>query len=78
MTSSATTERLILKGVSHSFGSNAVLSDVDIGLRIGEVLALAGKNSAGRFTLMKIIGGYLTPQSGSVKFENRQVKRRRS
>ncbi|SMD06481.1 sugar ABC transporter ATP-binding protein [Primorskyibacter flagellatus] len=62
----ASSALLSLRGISHAFGANRVLKAVDLEVNAGEVLALAGENGAGKSTLMKIIGGYLPPQSGDV------------
>ncbi|MFM0050095.1 sugar ABC transporter ATP-binding protein [Caballeronia grimmiae] len=43
-----------------------VLTDVSLGLRPGEVLALTGENGAGKSTLSKIIGGLADPTTGAM------------
>jgi ABC-type branched-subunit amino acid transport system ATPase component len=55
-----------------SFGGNRVLPGVSFELR-GRSLALVGPNGAGKTTLLNILSGALRPDSGSVRFEGREV-----
>jgi ribose transport system ATP-binding protein len=54
------------KNLCKSYGAVQVLKDVSLGIRPGEVLALAGENGAGKSTLIKIISGAETRSSGEV------------
>jgi len=53
--------------VSHALPDGRVLLD-DVSFRVGDgtVAALVGPNGAGKTTLMRLVGGDLAPQSGSV------------
>jgi ATP-binding cassette subfamily F protein 3 len=46
-----------LNGVSKSYGSNAVLSSVDLEVERGQKISIVGPNGAGKTTLMKILAG---------------------
>ena len=48
---------LQMKGINKKFGSNQVLSDVNLTLHCGEVLGLLGENGAGKSTLMNHLIG---------------------
>jgi ribose transport system ATP-binding protein len=54
------------KNLCKSYGAVQVLKDVSLGIRPGEVLALAGENGAGKSTLIKIISGAETRSSGEI------------
>jgi D-xylose transport system ATP-binding protein len=60
---------LELRGVSKSFGSVQALTDVDLEVRQGEVMALVGDNGAGKSTLIKGIAGIHAFDEGRVLFE---------
>lgn len=45
-----------------------VLSHIDLTLYAGKVLALTGENGAGKSTLSKIIGGLITPTTGTMTY----------
>ncbi|MDP9283659.1 MAG: ATP-binding cassette domain-containing protein [Actinomycetota bacterium] len=64
---------LELRGITKSFGSVEALSDVDLEVRRGEVMALVGDNGAGKSTLIKTIAGIHSADSGEIIFEGNQV-----
>jgi D-xylose transport system ATP-binding protein len=64
---------LELRGISKSFGSVEALSDVDLEVHRGEVLALVGDNGAGKSTLIKSIAGIHSIDSGEIFFEGQPV-----
>jgi D-xylose transport system ATP-binding protein len=70
---SESTPVLALKGISKSFGAVQALSDVDLEVQGGEVVALVGDNGAGKSTLVKTIAGIHRPDDGQVFFEGREV-----
>ncbi|NKC29987.1 heme ABC transporter ATP-binding protein [Falsiroseomonas selenitidurans] len=47
-------------------GGRALLADVSVALRPGEVLVLAGPNGAGKSTLLKLLAGEVAPDAGRV------------
>ncbi len=59
--------------ITKRFGPVVVLRGVDLHLGRGEVLGLVGDNGAGKSTLVKILTGFLQPDSGRVEIEGREV-----
>jgi len=53
-------------GVMIEVGGQVLLSDVDLGVRVGERVALIGGNGVGKTTLLRTLVGDRTPQSGEV------------
>ena len=68
-----TTELLKVNGISKSFPGVQALKDVQFELNRGEVLALVGENGAGKSSLMKILSGIYTKDSGSIFLEGQEV-----
>jgi ABC-type sugar transport system ATPase subunit len=60
-------------GITKRFGPVVVLRGVDLHLNRGEVLGLVGDNGAGKSTFVKILTGFLQPDSGRIEVEGREV-----
>lgn len=67
---------LALHHISKTFGGVHALTDVSLVVRRGEVHAVVGENGAGKSTLMKIIAGAISPTSGTMEFEEKEVSLR--
>ena len=61
------TAPLIVHGLSHHFGTLAALRDVNLTVAPGEFIVLLGPSGCGKTTLLSILGGFITPSSGTVK-----------
>ncbi|WP_284945365.1 sugar ABC transporter ATP-binding protein [Acidisoma cladoniae] len=61
--------RLSVTGARKAFSGTVVLSDVDLTVREGEVVALLGENGAGKSTISSIIAGVVSPDAGSMLWE---------
>jgi ABC-type sugar transport system ATPase subunit len=57
---------LRVEHVSKRFGAVTALTDVNLHLAKGEVLALLGDNGAGKSTLLKILCGFQPPDTGRI------------
>jgi branched-chain amino acid transport system ATP-binding protein len=65
---------LELKRLNSGYGRAQVLFDFELRLGAGEVLALLGRNGAGKSTALKTVMGLLEAISGEVTFENKSIK----
>ncbi len=57
------------EGISKSFSSVEVLSNISVSIRAGEILGLVGENGAGKSTFIKILSGIYTPTAGRILFD---------
>jgi D-xylose transport system ATP-binding protein len=64
---------LALRAVSKRFGAVQALTDIELEVKAGEVLALVGDNGAGKSTLVKAIAGVHQPDDGAIEWEGRPV-----
>ena len=64
---------LELRGASKRFGAVQALSDVDLALQQGEVVALVGDNGAGKSTLIKGVAGIHPFDEGETRFDGQPV-----
>src|ERR1700724_1811953 len=64
---------ITLRGVSKQFGEFAAVDDVNLDIPSGALLALLGPSGCGKTTLLRIIAGLETPESGQVLFDGRDA-----
>ena len=57
---------LVLNHLSKSYGPVRALMDFSMTVAPGEVIGIVGENGAGKSTLMKILGGVVAPDSGTI------------
>jgi len=69
------TEALHLSSVDSLYGDSHVLHGVDLSLKEGQVLALLGRNGAGKTTCMSTIIGWLKPRSGEIRLFGEPIAR---
>lgn len=67
---------LKLTGVSVSRGAGPVVSDVDLTVRAGEVLALVGPNGAGKSSLLESVSGVIAHSSGDISLDGESIAKR--
>lgn len=56
-----------VRGVSHGYGGKPLLKDFSLRVMRGDRLGIIGNNGVGKSTLLRILLGELTPDTGSVK-----------
>ncbi len=59
--------------VSKSFGNNLVLDEFNLYIRENEFLTLLGPSGCGKTTLLRILGGFETPDTGKVVFDGQDI-----
>ncbi|MGH8735398.1 MAG: ABC transporter ATP-binding protein [Burkholderiales bacterium] len=64
---------LDVRGLNAGYGRAQVLFDVDLEVREGEVVALLGRNGAGKSTTLKAIMGLVPPRSGQVTLNGESI-----
>ena len=64
---------ITLRGVTKQFGEFAAVDDVNLDIPTGALLALLGPSGCGKTTLLRIIAGLETPESGQVLFDGRDA-----
>jgi branched-chain amino acid transport system ATP-binding protein len=64
---------LEITGLDAYYGRAHILQGVSFSMQRGEVLALMGRNGAGKSTTMKAVMGLVPPAGGSVRFEGQRV-----
>jgi ABC-type sugar transport system ATPase subunit len=62
-----------VRGVGKSYGGVPVLRDIDLDIAAGEVHSLVGENGAGKSTLVKILGGAVRADHGTVSVDGQQA-----
>lgn len=60
-------------GVNKQFGQFKALNDINLSIQSGELVALLGPSGCGKTTLLRIIAGLETPDSGSIGFHGEDV-----
>ncbi|GAB5361864.1 hypothetical protein AAMO2058_000749600 [Amorphochlora amoebiformis] len=63
-----------LKDISHTYGVQDVLEDVNFAVTTGDRLGLVGANGGGKTTLAKIIAGDIEPTSGTIVKQPKDIK----
>ncbi|MHB8147154.1 MAG: ABC transporter ATP-binding protein [Vulcanimicrobiaceae bacterium] len=61
------------RDITKSFAGFTALDRLSIDIRHGSVHAVIGPNGAGKTTLMNVFSGFARPDSGSVRFEGRDI-----
>jgi D-xylose transport system ATP-binding protein len=64
---------LSLRRISKGFGAVQALTDIDLDVYAGEVVAIVGDNGAGKSTLVKILAGVHSQDSGTITFDGQNV-----
>ena len=64
---------LEIKNLNKSYGKKQALTDVNLNLERGRIVGLLGPNGSGKTTMIKLINGLLTPNSGSITVDGNKI-----
>ncbi len=68
---------LSLKDVTIKFGGVTALSEVNLEVKRGEILALIGPNGAGKTTVFNVVTGVYKPTSGTITFAGIKIDKQK-
>src|SRR5690348_643639 len=66
-----------LSGISKTYGAIQALRSVSFEIKPGEIVGLIGANGAGKSSLMKVLAGAVSPDSGTIELWGEEVSFRR-
>lgn len=64
---------LELKGISKDLGGKRVVDDLNLHVRSGELVCLLGASGCGKTTTLRMIGGFTTPDAGSILLDDVEI-----
>ena len=62
-----------IKNITKSFGGEVVLDNINLDIYDNEFITLLGPSGCGKTTLLRIIGGFETPDKGDVIFMGENI-----
>jgi len=62
-----------VRGLKFSRGNRMIFDGVDLDIQRGKITAIMGPSGTGKTTLLRLIGGQLRPQQGSVEVDGKRV-----
>jgi ABC-type branched-subunit amino acid transport system ATPase component len=64
---------LTVAHVSKRFGGVQAVDDISFPVQPGELLGIIGPNGSGKTTLVNLISGFIRPDTGSVRYRDREI-----
>ena len=64
---------LPVKNLSFKRGERVIYDNIDMNIRRGQITAIMGPSGTGKTTLLRLIGGQLTPDSGEILLDNKNI-----
>ena len=64
---------LEIKKLNKNFDNKKILTDINLSISGGKIVGLLGKNGAGKSTLIKLINDLLTPSSGEILVNGKEI-----
>lgn len=66
-------ELFVIKGADAGYRNNCCIKNLTLSIKRGEFVSLIGPNGAGKSTIIKLLSGLLSPFSGTVEFNRRDI-----
>lgn len=66
---------ITLEKINVSFDGEVILKDFDLSIKEGEFVTLLGPSGCGKTTTLRIIAGFLTPDSGNIFFKEKNINK---
>lgn len=67
--------QIVIENLSKSYDENTIFSDVNMIFEPGKIYGLIGRNGSGKTLLLKCICGFVTPDTGVIKIDNKLMKK---
>ena len=64
-------QEVTLENITKQIGKTTVLTDICLTMKCGQIYGITGENGSGKTMLMKMILGFVSPSSGSIKIEGK-------
>ena len=64
-------QEVTLENITKQIGKPTVLTDICLTMKCGQICGITGENGSGKTMLMKMILGFVSPSSGSIKIEGK-------
>ncbi len=61
--------------IKKQYNGEPVLKGINFTIQDGDFVSIMGKSGSGKSTLINIIGGFLSPDEGSIKFDGRDISK---
>ena len=62
-----------LKNISVTFDGEQILDDLSLTIKDKEFITFLGPSGCGKTTTLRLIAGFLEPDSGDILFENKKI-----
>ena len=62
-----------IENLSKSFGEKVILDNINLDIKRGEFVTLLGPSGCGKTTLLRMLAGFMQPDSGAITMEDRDI-----
>lgn len=66
---------LVIESLKIAYGNTVAVKNLDLTIGQGQLVSLLGPSGSGKTSVLRAIGGYLAPTSGSIKIDGRDITR---